>query len=67
MMSAVEFHDQTRLRANEIDDITINFVLSAEFPTETLPTTKAIPKQSFCIGHIPAQSSRELHMQTLHP
>ena len=61
MLSPVQFHNQASSSTDKIDDIAIDFVLPAEFPSREVPVAQIAPKQVLSVGHVSAQSPRDLH------
>jgi hypothetical protein len=43
MLSAVEFHDQACFRTDEINDLTVDFVLVAEFAAHQMSIAQMAP------------------------
>jgi hypothetical protein len=54
VLTAIDFDDQTRLGAEEIDDIRPDRRLAAEFDPE-LPLAQASPQQPFGVGQVAPQ------------
>jgi hypothetical protein len=67
MLSTVQLHHQPGGWTNEIDDLTTDFMLAAKLPPGKPTTTQMTPQKPLCIRHVPAQSLRAVHVQTLHP
>jgi len=57
MLSAVEFHNQARLFANEIDEVRPNLVLSAELVAFEPAVAQMVPEPCFRIGLRTAQGT----------
>jgi hypothetical protein len=55
MLSAIDFDDQTRLEADEIDNITIYRLLPPESPSLNPSIPQQPPQGAFGIRHAPAQ------------
>ena len=62
MLPAVEFHNQTRVWTEKIDDVRTNFVLAAEFPTLQAPVTYSKPKCLLCIRLGYPQTASAIHV-----
>src|SRR6266849_4383140 len=50
MRDAINFDDELAVERHEIDDITVDAMLSSEFPTRQLSISQRLPEQSLCAG-----------------
>jgi hypothetical protein len=50
MLTAVDFDDELRLGADEIDDVSVDRDLPLEFPTGEAAVTQAKPQQALGVG-----------------
>jgi hypothetical protein len=67
MLTAVQFHDQRRVGTYKIDDVAIDFVLTAKLPALQAAIAQVIPKALLGICLALPQTSRPFHVQAFHP
>ena len=57
MLTAIDFDDQARFKADEIDDVAAHRDLPAKFQTGALPISEGPPKAALSMGLMPSQMS----------
>src|SRR5690242_18905254 len=58
MLAAIQFHDQSRVRTNEVDPVLMHRRLPSKLPSSKTPIAQAKPEHTLGIGLIPPQPSR---------
>jgi hypothetical protein len=67
MLTAIQLHDQLRIYACEVDDVTADFMLSAEFESMQLSIAEIAPQLLLRIRHSCAQLARSIYIAAFHP
>jgi hypothetical protein len=59
MLTSINFDDQARLEADEVDDVGADRVLSAKLRSHHAMRSQLVPQTLLCIGRLGAQGASE--------